>query len=127
MDKYKVLDLKTVSEKTVVLRTERPNVNIQAGQCFNVGVPGMSVNREYSMYSSGDAPFLEFLIRIVDEGLVSRSLANLKVGDTVEIDGPYGRFCLPLETKGKKFLFIASGTGVAPFHSFVKTLSLIHI
>ena len=66
--------------------------------------------------------FLEFLIRVVDDGLVSSKLAKLKVGDEVEIDGPYGKFCLPSETNGKKFLFIASGTGVAPFHSFVKSV-----
>lgn len=122
MDKYKVLDIEALSKNTVRIKTERPNVAIQAGQCFNVGVPGMGINREYSMYSAENAPFLEFLIRVVDDGLVSSKLAKLKVGDEVEIDGPYGKFCLPSETKGKKFLFIASGTGVAPFHSFVKSV-----
>lgn len=122
MDKYKVLDIQSLTKNTVRIKTERPNVTIRAGQCFNVGVPGMGINREYSMYSAENAPFLEFLIRVVDDGLVSSKLANLKVGDEVEIDGPYGKFCLPSETKGKKFLFIASGTGVAPFHSFVKSV-----
>ena len=122
MDKYKVLDIKSLSQNTVRLKTERPDVNIKAGQCFNVGVPGTGINREYSMYSAENAPFLEFLVRVVDDGLVSSNLARLKVGDEVEIDGPYGKFCLPSETQGKKFLFIASGTGVAPFHSFVKSV-----
>jgi ferredoxin/flavodoxin---NADP+ reductase len=122
MDKYKVLDIKSLSKNTVRIRAERPDVLIKAGQCFNLGVLGMGINREYSMYSAENAPFLEFLIRVVDDGLVSSNLAKLKVGDEVEIDGPYGEFCLPPETKGKKFLFIASGTGVAPFHSFVKSV-----
>jgi ferredoxin--NADP+ reductase len=122
MDKYKVLDIHSLSKNTVRIKTERPNVTIKAGQCFNVGVPGMGINREYSMYSAENAPFLEFLIRVVDDGLVSSKLAKLKVGDEVEIDGPYGQFCLPSDTQGKKFLFIASGTGVAPFHSFIKSV-----
>ena len=123
MSKYKVLAVDPLSKNTVRLRAERPNVKIRAGQCFNVGVPGMGINREYSMYSPEDAPFLEFLIRVVDGGHVSTRLAELRVGDEIEIDGPYGTFCLPHKTQDKKFLFIASGTGVAPFHSFVKSVA----
>ncbi len=81
----------------------------------------MSINREYSMYSSADAPYLEFLIRAVEDGLVSSKLQRLNVGDLVEIDGPYGEFCIHQENLSRKHLFIGSGTGVAPFHSFAKT------
>lgn len=121
MKTYKVLSVTHLTKNTFLLKTERPDVVIRAGQCFNVGVPGMSINREYSMYSSADAPYLEFLIRAVDDGLVSSKLQKLNVGDFVEIDGPYGEFCIHQDNLSRKHLFIGSGTGVAPFHSFAKT------
>lgn len=121
MEKYKILQLNRISNNTIVIKTERPSIKIKAGQCFNIGFEGMGVNREYSMYSSSDAPYLEFLIRVVDKGLVSTRLSQLQVGNYVEINGPYGKFCLPNEPEKFEYLFIGTGTGVAPFHSFVKS------
>lgn len=122
MNTYKVLEVEHLTQTAFRLRAERPNVPIKAGQCFNVGIPGSGVNREYSMYSGADDPYLDFLIQAVDGGCVSPRLQQLKTGDSIEIDGPYGEFCLrsPQEA-GLQYLFIATGTGIAPFHSFVQT------
>lgn len=122
MKNYKILKIEHMAAGTFRLRTERPQVRIKAGQCFNVGVPGSGVNREYSMYSGADDPYLDFLIREVEGGYVSPALKKLKAGDSVEIDGPYGEFCLHGAVDGsRRYLFLASGTGIAPFHSFVQT------
>jgi ferredoxin-NADP reductase len=121
MKNYLVLANIQKSQNTFCLRVERPKVAIKSGQCFNVGMPGMDINREYSMYSGADVEYLEFLIREVDNGLVSSCLRKLQVGDVVEVDGPYGEFCIPEHKQKSKLVFIASGTGIAPFHSFVKT------
>jgi ferredoxin-NADP reductase len=121
MNSYLVLSNTQKTQNTFCVRVERPNTSIKSGQCFNVGVAGMDINREYSMYSGADDPYLEFLIRAVDDGLVSSRLQKLKIGDEVEIDGPYGEFCISPEKTNSKYVFIGSGTGVAPFHSFVKT------
>ena len=94
MKSYKVLEIEHLTESTFRLRTERPVAAIKAGQCFNVGIPGAGVNREYSMYSSADAPYLDFLIKEVKDGCVTPALKGLQPGDSVEIDGPYGEFCL---------------------------------
>ncbi len=123
MKTYKVISIKHLTPRTFLLKTDRPQVEIRAGQCFNVGIPGMGINREYSMYSSADAPYLEFLVRSVEDGLVSSRLQKLNAGDFVEIDGPYGEFCIHKDNLPYKHLFISSGTGIAPFHSFVKTFT----
>lgn len=118
----RVLEINHLTESTVLLRTERPQVEIVAGQCFSVGVPGSGINREYSMYSAADAPYLDFLIKVIDGGCVSPILQKLHVGDAVEIDGPYGDFCLKEDAiEGRQFVFLATGTGIAPFHSFSLT------
>ena len=54
--------------------------------------------------------------------MISSNLQKTKPGDLVEIDGAYGDFCIeePIDKK-TEYLFIATGTGIAPFHSFVET------
>lgn len=121
MQTFPVLEIKHKTQNTFCLRVARPNVSISSGQCFNVGISGIDINREYSMYSDAAAPYLEFLIRAVEGGLVSTYLQKLKPGDLVELDGPYGEFCIPPGRINSKFVFIGSGTGIAPFHSFIKT------
>lgn len=126
MNTYPVLDIEHLSNNTFRLRVERPDITIVSGQCFNVGIPDLGINREYSMYSSANSKYLEFLIRSVEGGLISSELQKLKPGDLVEVDGAYGEFCLkdPLN-KSQDYLFIATGTGIAPFHSFIKTYTKI--
>lgn len=121
MKKYRILEMNHKTSKTFSMKVERPPGNLISGQCFNVGIPGMDINREYSMYSDAKAPFLEFLIRAIDDGLVSSCLQKMQVGEQIEIDGPYGEFCIPSDRLSSKFVFISSGTGIAPFHSFIKT------
>lgn len=118
-----VVDIKFLSTATFLLTIERPDMDIRSGQCFNLGTNKAGVNREYSMYSDANADHIEFLIRAVEHGVVSPELASLKKGDQVRVEGPYGEFCIDntISNKGKKFTFIATGTGIAPFRSFVKT------
>jgi len=117
-----VLGHRALTDNTYVLRTTRPDSPIEAGQCFSVGTRSLAINREYSMYSAEDDPFVDFLIRRVDGGAVSTALADLREGDPVEVGGPYGSFCLNGDDLlTRRFVFIATGTGIAPFASFVKT------
>ena len=51
---------------------------------------------------------------------MSKKLKRLIPGETVEIEGPFGYFVLDgHKIATNDFLFIASGTGISPFHSFV--------
>jgi ferredoxin--NADP+ reductase len=122
MPTYKVLSKRLLTEDTFVLRTERPETEIRAGQCFSLGTKELAINREYSMYSAAHDPYIDFLIRRVPEGRVSNALLNLTAGDEIEIGGPYGDFCLnPNLFENSNYLFIATGTGIAPFHSYSLT------
>lgn len=119
---YQVLKKERISDQTFLLHTERPDVPVKAGQCFSVGTQALGINREYSIYSGADDSCLTFLIRELEDGIVSPALGACEEGSHVEIGGPYGEFCLYDEhIKERSFVFIASGTGIAPFHSFVKT------
>ena len=119
---YKVLNIRDLSPSTYILRLERKKLNFKPGQCFNLGLKGSGINREYSIYSGVDDSYLEFLIKEVKRGSVSPALRKVKPGDEVTLHGPYGAFTISSD-KAKKtlFTFIATGTGIAPFHSFVRT------
>lgn len=117
-----VIENVQLSENTFRLRTTRTSSQIKAGQCFSIGTADLGINREYSMYSSAHDDYVDFLIRRIDDGLVSTRLSSCQPGETVEISGPFGEFCLDeRHIASRHFVFIASGTGIAPFHSFVKT------
>jgi ferredoxin-NADP reductase len=99
----------------------RGKLPFKAGQCFTVGLPGGGVNREYTSYSGEADSWLEFLILEAENGIVSAALKSCRPGDFVEIHGAYGGFVLKSPEDHRRRLFIGTGTGIAPFHSFVRT------
>jgi len=120
--KHLVQSIRHLTDSVFVLRVDRHGVPAKAGQCCTVGVAGSGLNREYSLYSGSRDPYFEFLIKEVEGGRVSGSLKECRPGDPVELDGPYGRFILRKEEdKSRKYLFVATGVGIAPFHGFVRS------
>ncbi len=56
-------------------------------------------------------------------GVCSNYLCDLKVGDEVLVSGPAGkRFLLPTDTAAHDYVFVATGTGIAPFRGMVSEL-----
>lgn len=117
----KVLAVRKLTDSTAVIRFERHGLEFEAGQYIRVGIEGDAEIRDYSVYSGESDDFLEVLVRRVEDGLVSKQLFDLKVGEEVSIGGPYGHFKLIETIRGKPLLFVATGTGISPFHSFVST------
>ena len=121
MRKHKVIQTRQLTDSTFVVRLEKNNLEFQTGQFILLGFSNTN-RREYSVYSGENEDFLEVLVREVEGGKVSSKLKQLKPGDTVQVDGPFGFFKFsPDMYPVKKFLFVATGTGISPFHSFVKT------
>ena len=117
---HKLINIRNLSPSAYVLRLEKKDISFKAGQCFNLGIKGSGVNREYSIYSGENDPYLEFLIKEVQGGTVSPALRNVQTGEEVGLYGPYGSFTInPNQINQGRFLFIGTGTGIAPFHSFV--------
>ena len=97
----------------------RNGLNFIPGQHFSLSIPGKSINREYSSYTSPDDEELGFLIRRVEGGIMTNYL-EMKIGEPLNIYGPYGSFTQVKQIDSKKIIFIASGTGIAPFVSIKK-------
>ncbi|MBN1950691.1 MAG: hypothetical protein JW801_05780 [Bacteroidales bacterium] len=117
-EQFRVLEVRELTDSTYVLRFEKKSILFTAGQHITLGLPGDNQVREYSVYSPPGEDFLEVLIKEVDKGLVSKKLHRVKPGDLLRCEGPFGFFTLDEgKLKDQKYLFIATGTGIAPFHS----------
>jgi ferredoxin--NADP+ reductase/benzoate/toluate 1,2-dioxygenase reductase subunit len=113
--------IRELSDSTYVLRFDRNGLQFEPGQYLSVGPADDIHMREYSVYSSPSDDYLEILVKEVDQGYVSRRLRALKPGDAVAVDGPFGFFTVDDDWKDHRYVFIATGTGISPFHDFVRS------
>lgn len=122
----KVLSVHWLSKSAFVIRMERGDFEFTPGQHISVGCQGSSYVREYSVYSGINDDYLEILVKKVEEGKVSNELAMVREGTYVTVDGPFGFFTLDEQQfKSRKFFFIATGSGISPFHSFIRSYESI--
>lgn len=126
----------------LVLDIKGSGIDFREGQSLGVLPPGNRPDgrphklRLYSIASSrdGDAGSQSITLcvkRVVEEnpdtgeiyrGVCSNFLCDLEPGQNLNITGPVGRsFLLPLDDRSHILLF-ATGTGVAPFRSFIKCI-----
>ncbi|AHC15968.1 ferredoxin--NADP reductase [Salinispira pacifica] len=115
---HNVQEVRNLTEDSYVLRFERLGMDFQPGQYLSVGLKGDIHMREYSIYSPAEADYLEILVKEVEGGHVSRKLKQLKVGDELYVEGPFGFFLIDESRRKNKLYFIGTGTGISPFHSF---------
>ena len=119
---HKIISITELTESTYIIRFDRNGMQFKPGQHLLVGKESEIEQREYSIYSGINDPYLEILIKEVDSGSVSKQLKSLSPEDTINVDGPVGFFGLNKKTMdSSKYLFIVSGTGIAPFHSMVRS------
>ncbi|GAB4216833.1 MAG: ferredoxin--NADP(+) reductase [Synechococcales cyanobacterium] len=127
----------------IVLSLENSGFQYLEGQSIGIMPPGVDANgkphkpRLYSIASTrmgddGEGKTVSLSIKRLEykhpetgelvKGVCSNFLCDLNPGDDVKITGPTGKtFLLPSDPKATLIL-IATGTGIAPFRSFMKHL-----
>lgn len=119
---HKVLSINHLSESVFIIRIERKGLKFTAGQHIGVGLANSIYTREYSIYSGEVDDYLEILVKEVLNGFISPKLKNTKPGEYLQVEEPRGYFSLPEQiSSGDKYLFVATGTGISPFHSMIKS------
>ncbi|MBN9656872.1 MAG: hypothetical protein J0H49_01765 [Acidobacteria bacterium] len=85
---------------------------------FSRDVLGKSITRAYSIASEPAGNRFELCLNRVQDGHLSPWLFEMKPDDVIEMSGPLGYFVpkAPL----RDAVFVATGTGVAPFRSFLR-------
>lgn len=108
--------------------TKRVGLEILSGGPFDFS-PGQYASlrfaglppRDYSMASGPGEPTLEFFIRRMAGGRTSAHVADgLALGDTVQVEGPYGSSWLRTKHTGP-IIAVAGGSGLAPIKAIIES------
>ena len=115
----------TASTKTLrLVSPDRPLPPFQAGQyvALVLRFGQVRTGRPYSISSSPiNTGYYDITVRRVPDGLVSGHLLDeIRVGDTLESSGPTGGFVYNPVFHGNALVFIAGGSGIAPFMSMIR-------
>jgi len=125
-DSYTIIGFRFLTGSAFILRFSRGNMQFKAGQRIIVGLKGDFDQREYSIYSGEQDDYLEILVRGIIDGNVSLKLKQAKPGQSLQINGPFGSFGIEGFVRDSgKHIFIATGTGISPFHSMVRSYPAI--
>jgi ferredoxin-NADP reductase len=97
--------------------------NFVAGQWISVKADtpgGEEITRAYSIASPPGNGHVALCLNRVHEGFMSNHLCSLAVGAEITFQGPFGDFIL--HPPMRDTIFIATGTGIAPFRSMLHWL-----
>jgi ferredoxin/flavodoxin---NADP+ reductase len=119
---YKIIEIRNLTDETFSLKLPKARFPFKPGRHISLRIHGNHRSREYSIYSGAFDENLEVLVKEVENGYFTPRLRKLRAGDLLEIHGPFGKFGIDkITAETGKFVFIASGTGIAPFRSMIRT------
>jgi ferredoxin-NADP reductase len=134
MEKQKPLTVsaRLLSKKTLTadviefLFQSEPSFPFQPGQFISIVVPGAGpggrdLRRAYSIASAPELeldgkPVFELCVKLVEGGPGTTYLNQLQIGEALTGMSPFGDFVYKPKA-GRHALFIATGTGIAPFRA----------
>jgi len=105
----------------------RRDFKFEPGHVVKIAIDSMHPPRIYSICSGNTEPEVRILFNIKDEGFLTPKLSSMIPGEEILVSEPYGSFTA---SAGKAW-WIATGTGIAPFNSMIKSgistgITLIH-
>jgi ferredoxin-NADP reductase len=93
-----------------------PSLDFEPGQ--TIRFIHESLERYYSLLSAPDDSNLAICVYHIPRGNFSPFLANAEIGIRLKLTGPHGYFTF--KPSSRKPVFVATGTGIAPFVSFAR-------
>lgn len=106
------------------LRVAAPKLAFEAGQFVRIAldIGGERVARPFSFVNPPGDPVQEYYGIVVPEGLLSPRLEKLRAGDTLHVaTNPSGFLVLSEVPEAENLWLLATGTGLAPFLSILRT------
>lgn len=120
---YKVSSIKKIKNVfEISMIPEKNGINYQSGQFAFIKFKNKTLSSESHPFSiASSSNFRELKVFIKKLGDFTAQLDELKVGDKVEVEGPYGMFANTSTNKDQ--VWIAGGIGITPFISMSGNLS----
>jgi len=126
-----ISDITRQTDQCVTLTFDVP-ANLKADYTFKAGqyitlktnIKDQEVRRDYSLCSSPSSGKLTVAVKAVPNGTFSTyANSSLKIGDTLEVAKPQGRFIFePIATEKRTIAAFAAGSGITPILSIAKTV-----
>ena len=119
---HRVIEVKWWAPEIFELVVERNGMEFVPGDCITAYTADRTESRPYSLASGIDEDRLSLLIRKMTGGILSTYLAARQPGDVVQFSEPFGWFRPGQSSEaGQPSVFIATGTGIAPFLSYLRS------
>ncbi|GMM32520.1 cytochrome-b5 reductase [Martiniozyma asiatica (nom. inval.)] len=107
----------------------RPNdiLGLPIGQHIQIGanLNGKEVLRSYTPTSIDQEAkgYFDLLIKVYPNGLITKYMDSLKLGDTIRVKGPRGHFQYEAN-KWEHLCMVSGGTGITPMYQVIKAICL---
>lgn len=113
------------------VRDDGQPLDFQPGQFIQINfaaADGTPTKRSYSLatihdHALGPGEAVDIAVSFVPGGSATALFEGLEIGDQLQASGPYGRFCLQAGDHNRRYLLIATGTGVTPYRSMLPLLA----
>jgi ferredoxin--NADP+ reductase len=112
-----VLDVIKVTTGKFILSFNK-QFGMKAGQVVALTSDRNIEPRIYSLCSGEDDLQMKILFDLKEDGMLTPQLSQLKSGGQIYVSKPYGSF---RPTNELPMWWIATGTGIAPFHSMIRS------
>ncbi|MBD3318867.1 oxidoreductase [Candidatus Woesearchaeota archaeon] len=115
--------IKKETPTTITLHfTTEKEISFQAGQwyLFDAIIDEKKIKRAYSISSAPSKNEADVTVTLVENGIFSTYLHSLQPGDTINAEGPYGRFII--DEDATELVLIGAGSGIAPLMSIIRTI-----
>jgi len=91
---------------------------------FTFDVEGEIKRRSYSVASvPGRDTTIDIAISYVEGGIASKLLFNMQPGDKFPAMGPAGRLVMQEDPERKRYIFVGTGTGIAPYRAMLPAIA----
>ncbi|KXN70707.1 ferredoxin reductase-like protein [Conidiobolus coronatus NRRL 28638] len=125
---FKLKEVQDINYNTKLFRFELPvdrSLDLPVASCVVTRAPGKNgknVIRPYTPTSEENAKgHFDFIIKHYEGGPMSTHIHNLKVGDTLEVKGPFPKYFYKANTIDEAGL-IAGGTGITPMLQLIRKI-----
>lgn len=126
--KFPLIEKTRITHNTCIYRFGLPKstdrLGLPIGQHISIGatIDGKEVVRSYTPISTDDQTgYFDLLIKVYEQGNITRHVDAKKIGETIDVRGPKGFFTY---TPGmvKSFGMIAGGTGITPMYQIMTAI-----